>query len=124
MTLLDKITADFNTKALTSALTAIIILCSACTGDIEQAAPTIVGDSQTKIKINTGATTDSGGSDITIIENPTATATRKKPATQPSGVKSPTTVSLPLQDSLKQYIPTPPDRDLPALANRLIKIYV
>ena len=124
MTLLDKITADFDTKALTSALTAIIILCSSCTGDIEEFTPTIVGDSQTKIKVNTGGTTDSGGSDITIIEKPTATATQKKAVTQPSGVKSPTTVSLPLQDSLKQYIPTPPDRDLPALANRLIKNYV
>ena len=102
MTLLDKITADFDTKALTSALTAIIILCSSCTGDIEEFTPTIVGDSQTKLKVNTGGTTDSGGSDITIIEKPTATATQKKAVTQPSGVKSPTTVSLPLQDSLKQ----------------------
>lgn len=124
MTLLDKITADFNTKALASALTAIIILCSACKGDIEDFTPTIVGDSHTKTKVNTGTATDSGGSDMTIIETPTAIGTQKKTVTQPGSVKSPTTVPLLLQDSLEQYIPTPPDRDLPALARRLIKDYV
>ena len=124
MTSLDKITADFNTKALASALTAIIILCSACKGDIEDFTPTIVGDSQTKTKVNTGTATDSDCSDFTIIETPTAAATQKTTVTQPSSVKSPTTVPLPLHDSLERYIPAPPDRDLQALARRLLKNYV
>ena len=122
MTSLDKIAPDLATAILASALTTIIILCLACTGDIEGSAPTIVSDYQTETIVNTS--TDSDNSNITRTETLTATSAQKKTVTQRKNSTSPTSIPSYLQDSSEQYIPTPPDRDLPALARRLLKDYV
>ena len=128
MTLLDKITAYFNTRTLISALTAIIILSSACKGEIEDPPPAAINESQPTTQVKTEPKINSRASTATAIpkkSGPSTSIVKSSPNNSPT-LTNPTSTTVPLliKAPLERYIPVPPDRDLSELARRLIKDYV
>ena len=126
--MLDKIPAYFITRTLISALTAIIILSSACRGEIEDPPHAITNESQPTTQVKTESKTNSRASTATAIpkNSEPSTSIVKSSPNNSTTLKNPisTTVPLLVQAPPEQFIPAPPDRDLSELARRLIKGYV
>ncbi len=126
--MLDKIPAYFITRTLISALTAIIILSSACRGEIEDPPHAVTNESQPTTQAKTEPKTNSRASTATAIpkNSEPSTSIVKSSPNNSTTLKNPisTTVPLLVQAPPEQFISAPPDRDLSELARRLIKGYV